>query len=139
MIAFLFAAAMVQATPIDGTGLGAIGRQSLPATGCAAYLWSVADRQLVAMAVAAPAMVRLSIDGKTVDFSRTSQQGTTSLGFGTTTGYGAGDVSVRLDMTIVPRENLVAGAQVPAGSLQIDRKGRDTVVVPVAGLVGCAS
>jgi hypothetical protein len=31
------------------------------------------------------------------------------------------------------------GAAVPEATLRIDRTGQDSVVVPVAGLVGCAA
>ena len=48
--------------------LGPIGQQALPAKGCAAYLWSTADRQLVAMASVDRATLRVSVGGKTVDW-----------------------------------------------------------------------
>ncbi|MDQ2893320.1 MAG: hypothetical protein M3R64_09580 [Pseudomonadota bacterium] len=148
MIAILLAAALAQMMPQPATNpssslasppLGAIGRQSLPASGCAAFLWSTADRALVAMAVADPATLRLSIDGKTTDLARSGQQGAEALGFGATTSYAADGIAARLEMTIVSRENLSAGAQVPNASLQLDRAGRDTLIVPVAGLIGCAA
>lgn len=139
MIAILFAAALAQTPGATGITLGAIGRQSLPAHGCAAYLWSAADRRFVAMATADPATLRLSIDGKMVDLARSAQQGSVSLGLASSTSYVADDMSARLEMTIVPRENLTAGAQIPEGSLEISRAGQDGLIVPVAGLVGCTS
>ncbi|TPG12805.1 hypothetical protein [Sphingomonas oligophenolica] len=143
MIVILLAAMLAQTTPPVVANipplLGAIGTQSLPKTGCAAFLWSTTDRALVAMAVADPAMLRLSIDGKTVDLARSAQQGAAGLGFGATTSYAADGITARLEMTIVPRENLALGAQVPEASLQVDRAGRDTIIAPVAGLVGCTT
>ena len=131
----LFVAAQAGTIPT----LGPIGEQSLPARGCAAYLWNAADRQLIAMAVAEPATIRLAIDSKTRDFARASEDGLGTLGFPATTRYAGGDVVATLAMSVVARENLTAGAQVPSGTLTIDQAGHDSVVLPIAGLVGCAS
>ena len=91
------------------------------------------------MAGADAGTLRLSVDGRTVDLTRTGQAGTLLLGFGTTMSYAGDDIASRLDMTIVPRENLVAGAQVSEGALEVTRTGADTIIVPVAGLVGCTA
>jgi hypothetical protein len=113
MISLALMLALQAATPApaanSGPGpLGAIGQQKLPAKGCAAYLWSMdAGRQLVAMATADPAQIRLAIDGKT------------------------------LDMAVAVRADISAGATVTSATLRIDRPGRDTVVMPVGGLIGC--
>ncbi|MCU6453533.1 hypothetical protein LPN01_05535 [Sphingomonas sp. A2-49] len=142
MIALLFAA-LVQAAqaapppPAAAVTLGPIGEQRLPAKGCAAYLWSVADRQLVAMATADPATIRVSLGGRTLDLTRSAGEGAGKLGFADQAEYRGGDVTARLTMEIVQQEALTAGAKVPAGSLQIDRPGQDGIVVPVAGLIGC--
>ena len=131
MIAFLLLQAAI-ASPV-----GAIGQQSLPAKGCAAYLWNASDRQLVAMATADPAQLRLSLDGKVQDFARVSQSGQGPTGLGSAAEYRGGDVVARLDMTVEAKESLTQGAQVPDGLLRIDRAGHDSVVLPVAGLIGC--
>lgn len=131
---FLAVAAQAAAAP---PVLGPIGRQELPAKGCAAYLWSATDRQLVAMATADPATLRLSLDGKTIDLARVAVEGQGRLGFPASADYRAGAVTAHLTLEVVQQEGLTAGARVPSGSLQIDRPGEDGVVVPVAGLVGC--
>lgn len=146
MIALLLAVA-AQAVPITPVPaqpaaatpvLGAIGQQKLPAKGCAAYLWSAADRQLVAMATADPAMIRISVGGRTIDLARSSAgDGPGKLGFADQAEYRGTDVTARLTMDIVQQEGLSAGAKVPTGSLQVDRVGQDGIVVPVAGLIGC--
>ena len=138
MIALLVALALPQAAAATTT-LGTIGRQTLPARGCAAFLWNATDRALIAMAQADPALLRVSIDGRAIDLARVDQQGAVTLGFGATTRYAGGDVAATREMDVMPRENLTAGAQVPQGTLQVDSADRDTVVLPVAGLVGCAS
>ncbi|MGA1800121.1 hypothetical protein VH567_15220 [Sphingomonas sp. 4RDLI-65] len=117
--------------------LGAIGKQALPARGCAAYLWNVdGNRQLVAMASADPAQIRLTIDGKSTDYALATQSPAVGFGFGGVSVYRGGDVTATLDMTVATRADISAGATVSA-TVRIDRPGRDTVVVPVGGLIGC--
>lgn len=124
---------------IDGLPLGAIPKQELPAKGCAAYLWTVSGTHaLIAMAAADPALLRLSIDGKVTDLYRAGQAGAGGFGFAATSDYGGGSTSATLSMTVETRATLTNGAAVPQGTLRIDRAGEDTVVVPVAGLIGCA-
>jgi hypothetical protein len=129
--------AMILALLLQAAALDPLPRQALPAKGCAAYLWSVADRRFVA--VADPARLRVSIGGKVIDIAKASESGAGDYGFAGTTGYAGGDVTVTLDMTVARRANLAAGASVPGGTLTIARSGQDSVVVPVAGLIGCAS
>lgn len=122
----------------DAPALGAIGRQALPETGCAAYLWDNApERRLVAMATAEPARLRLRIDGQTIDLARAGQQGAAGYGFAGVTDYAGGDLRVALDMSVQARADLSGGAVVPAATLRVERPGRDVLVAPVAGLIGC--
>lgn len=142
-LAPLLLAAAPQATaplaPIDGLPVDAIPQQALPAKGCAAYLWTMSGtRALVAMAAAEPARLRVAIDGKLTDLDRSGQVGAGGFGFATDTAYGAGPLVARLSMKIETRETLSGGAMVPEGLLQIERSGQDTVVLPVAGIIGCA-
>jgi hypothetical protein len=138
MIAFLLAQAAVTSVP-DGVPLGDLPRQALPARGCAAYLWTAGDtHRFVALAGADPASLRLSIDGAVADLPRIGQEGGTTFGLAATTRYGLRDISVTLDLTIESRPGLSGGAAVPSGTLRLERPGRDGVVVPVGGLVGCA-
>ncbi|HEU0043686.1 hypothetical protein [Sphingomonas sp.] len=118
--------------------VGALPQQSLPATGCAAYLWTVAEpRHLVAMASAEPASLRVHIDGKPVDLQRTAAEGIAGRGLAATSSYGGGDATVSLELTAVERPDLKDGAVVPDAMLTVARTGKDTVVMPVAGLIGC--
>ena len=127
------------AASIDGLPIGAIPTQALPATGCAAFLWTASgSRALVAMATAEPAQLRVSIGGKLTDLPRTEQHDAGGFGFAGVTHYQAGDVTAILTMSIVTRGDLKDGASVPEATMRIDRVGQDSVVVPVAGLVGCA-
>lgn len=142
MIAALVLPLILQVTAapgIAGLPLGPIGKQALPAKGCAAYLWSAGtENALVAMAVAEPAQLRLAIDGKIADYARTAQSGGGGgYGFSAIGEYRGGDVTATLDMAVVPRAGLSNGAAVPEGTLRVDRPGKDSIVLPVAGLIGC--
>ena len=143
ILLFLLQAAASGATlspgDIDGTPLSAIPRQQLPATGCAAFLWSVGTRHdLVAMARADAGTLRLSIDGRLVDLARADQAGAATFGFASTTQYRAAGVDVTLAMTVTTDPNLTQGGTVPGATLTLVRPDRDSVVLPVAGLIGCA-
>jgi hypothetical protein len=132
----LTALLLAQAAP----ELGPIGKQALPAKGCAAFLWSNGPkRELVAMATADPAQLRLKLDGKTFDVARAAQQGAAGFGFAGSTEYRGADVTAFLDLAVETKQDLTGGGVVPAATLRIDRPGRDTVIAPVAGIVGCAS
>jgi hypothetical protein len=142
MIAMLLPALLLgQTAPqasIDGLPLGAIPRQTLPEHGCAAFLWSVGTtRALVAMASAEPASLRLSIDGAIVDLPRDTQQGAAGFGFAETTAYRAGATSATLVMSVKTRGDLKEGAAVSDATLRLDREGKDSIVLPVAGMIGC--
>lgn len=130
---------MLLALLLQSVTPGVLPKQDLPVKGCAAYLWSVVDRNLIAMASADPAGLRVAIDGKVVDVARASESGAGDYGFAGVTHYAASDLTATLDMTIQRKADLTAGAAVPTGTLTIARAGQDSVVVPVAGLIGCAS
>lgn len=141
MIAFLLAAlADTPAASVDGLPVGALAKQALPARGCAAYLFSTgATRTLIGMASADPASFRMVLDGATADYARVSQDGAGQFGFGRTMQYRLGDVTATLDMAITTRGDITQGGVVSDATLRIDRTGRDSLVLPVAGLIGCAT
>lgn len=135
MIALLLLqAANAAAPPMPGV----LPRQALPTRGCAAYLWSVADRRLVAMAEADGGTLRLAIDGKPVDLARSGQAGVGSFGFAESAAYRRDDISATLTLQIATREDLAEGATVPVASLSVAKGAGDALVLPVAGLIGCA-
>lgn len=144
ILSLLLAGAASAQTPppasIDGLPIGAIPAQTMPATGCAAFLWTATgSRTLVAMAGADSAQLRVSIGGTLTDLPRTEQHDAGGFGFAGVTQYQAGDVTAVLAMSIETRGDLKDGASVPEATLRIDRTGQDSIVVPLAGLVGCAT
>lgn len=125
---------------IDGYPIGGIGRQSLPAKGCAAYLFSTgATRTLVAMAGAEAGTLRIALDGKERDYARASSGAAADLGFAEQTRYVAGDTALTLTMTVSRRPDLAQGALVSDATLLVERAGKDGVIMPLAGMIGCAS
>jgi hypothetical protein len=145
IVAFLLALAQATAAPapppdsIDGLPLSTLPRQELPARGCAAYLFSTGQtRGLAAVVTADPASLRIALDGAVRDLARTAAAGNAAFGFNGETVYRGGEVSATVTLTIEQRPNLNNGAAVPSAALRLDRVGQDTLVVPLAGLVGCA-
>lgn len=143
MILPLAALSVQVAVPMPVLVLGAIGRQELPAHGCAAFLWvaggapTVAKTGPAAMAIAEPALLRLSLDGTTVDLPRVSQHGQGGFGLAATTDYRTATLAATLELTIATRADLRDGAAVPQATLRLRRNGEDELVVPLAGLIGC--
>lgn len=138
MIAALLLAGLVQASSIDGLPLGALPRQDLPKAGCAAYLFTTGETRAFA-AMVAPDRLRLSLDGRMVDVARTGQSGAVRHGLPSDSDYRAEGLAARLSMTIADRPDLAGGAQVSEALLTLDRQGKDSIAVPLAGLVGCAA
>jgi hypothetical protein len=138
MIALLLFQAAA-AAGIDGTPLGTLPPQTLPVRGCAAYLWSAGTQnRLVAFAASDPAGLRLVIDGKLTDLAREGGDGPVSFGLAATTHYRAGDATAILTASVQTRADLAGGAAISA-TLRLDRPGRDGIVMPVGGLIACAS
>ncbi|MDB5696892.1 MAG: hypothetical protein JWN21_2435 [Sphingomonas bacterium] len=118
--------------------LGAIGKQALPSAGCAAYLWNTGEpRQLVAMATAEPGLLRVALDGKMLDLARTMAEGAAGRGLAAVSRYAAGDVTASLELSTVERPDLRDGALAPEAMLTVERVGKDAIVMPVAGMIGC--
>lgn len=134
----MLALVLALAASVDGLPLGELAPQALPASGCAAYLFTTgAKRHFVGMAT--PGSLRITLDGTVVDLARAAQTGTAGYGLAAETDYRAGDASATLSLTVAERADLRDGAVVPAATLRIDRPGQDGVVVPLVGLIGCTS
>ena len=133
MLAFVLALA----TSVNGLPLGELAPQALPASGCAAYLFTTGEKRHF-VAVASAGSIRVALDGKPVDLPRAAQVGAAGYGLAADTEYRAGDLLAALALTVSERSDLRDGAAVPAATLRIDRPGQDGVVVPLVGMIGCA-
>jgi hypothetical protein len=125
---------------VDGLPIGAIPKQELPQTGCAAFFWTATQtRTLIAMASSDPARIRIAPDGKLVDLVRVRQSGPGDFGFLAQTAYAGGALSVTIEMAIARRGDLTQGGVVEGGTITIAREGGDSLIVPVVGIIGCAA
>lgn len=123
---------------IDGLPIGTIPRQELPTGSCAAFLWSqTPSHGLIAMVSASPAGVRFAPGGAVTDLVRVGQSGEAQFGLAATTEYAGGDFRVVIDLEIVKRGDLTDGAAVPTATVRVDQAGKDSVIVPAAGIIGC--
>lgn len=123
---------------VDGLPIGAIPKQELPAGSCAAFLWTTSSSHaLIAMLTADPARIRFAPGGAVTDLVRVRQQGEGDFGFLASTDYAGGDFRVRVEMEITKRGDLTDGGVVSAATVEIDRDGQDSVIVPAVGLIGC--
>lgn len=133
----LLVAASVPAS-IDGLPIGALPPQALPASGCAAYLFTTgATRAFAAMVSTAPGALTLAPNGAPTALAQTAASGSTGRGFPANATFASGGVSATLALTVIDRADITDGAAVPDATLTLDRAGQDSVVVPLAGLVAC--
>ena len=130
-------ALLLQAAAAGPPVLAWLGKQELPARGCAVFLWSPVDQRLIAMARGEAATLRIAVEGRPADLPRFEQHGDGCYGLAATTVYRAGSLVATLDLTFATRSDLTDGALVPQATLRLDRPGQDTLVMPLSGLVGC--
>lgn len=124
---------------VDGLPIAALPPQALPAKGCAAFLWTRTPSMApVAMATTDPAMLRLSIDGKTRDLPISAQNGIGGLGFSQVTEYKDAGVTATLQGTVKTDAGAPKSGSISDASLRIDRAGRNSFTIPVGGAITCA-
>jgi hypothetical protein len=119
--------------------ISALPPQRLPAKGCAAFLWTrTPSMALVAMATTDPASLRLTIDGKAADLPISAQNGIGGLGYSQITEYKGGGATATLQVTVKTDASAPNSGSIADATLRIDRAGQVSVVIPVAGAIGCA-
>ena len=124
---------------VDGLPIAALPPQTLPAKGCAAFLWTRTPSMApVAMATTDPAMLRLSIDGKVSDLPISAQNGIGGLGFSQVTEYKNADVTATLQGTVRTDAGAPKSGSISDALLRIDRADHDSFTIPVAGAITCA-
>lgn len=111
--------------------------QTLAPQSCAMFLWDRASRRRIIMATAAPPVVRVIIGGKPVVLAATQPgTGAAVMGFPQRSSFGDATLQITLDLAIIASDG--GGAVIRDGVIIVARAGGDTVVAPVAGLVGCS-
>lgn len=124
---------------VDGLPISALPPQRLPAKGCAAFLWTrTPSMALVAMATTDPAALRLTVDGKVVDLPISAQNGIGGLGYSQVTEYRGAGTTATLQVVVKTDASTPKSGSISDATLRIDRTGRASVVIPVAGAIGCA-
>lgn len=120
----------------DALPLGALPRQELKAGECAIFLWKTGEgARLLLVAWPDPPRARVLLEGRQVDLPRLPpEKGDAGDAHAR---YGDGDITLALDLTIEARAGLTNGALIPSGSLAYGRRGGESIVVPVRGLLGC--
>ena len=127
------------ASSVDGLPITALPAQRLPAKGCAAFLWTrTPSMALVAMAASDPASLRLTIDGKVTDLPISAQNGIGGLGFSQVTEYKGDGATATLQVAVKTDASAPTSGSIADATLRIDRAGQASVVIPVAGAIGCA-
>jgi len=93
---------------------------------------------LVAMATTDPASLRVTIGGKVTDLPISAQNGIGGLGFSQITEYRGKGATATLQIVVKTDASTPKSGSVSDATLRIDRAGRPSVVVPIAGAIGCA-
>jgi hypothetical protein len=124
---------------VDGLPISALPPQRLPAKGCAAFLWTrTPSMALVAMAATDPASLRVTIGGKVTDLPISAQNGMGGLGYSQITEYRGKGATATLQIVVKTDASTPKSGSISDATLRIDRSGRASVVIPVAGAIGCA-
>jgi hypothetical protein len=124
---------------VDGLPISALPPQQLPAKGCAAFLWTrTPSMALVAMATTDPASLRLTIDGKVADLPISAQNGIGGLGYSQVIEYRGKGTTATLQIVVKTDASTPKSGSISDATLRLDRAGRSSVVIPVAGAIGCA-
>jgi hypothetical protein len=124
---------------VDGLPISALPPQRLPAKGCAAFLWTrTPSMALVAMATTDPASLRLTIDGTVADLPISAQNGIGGLGYSQITEYRGKGTTATLQIVVKTDASTPKSGSISDATLRIDRAGKPSVVIPVAGAIGCA-
>jgi hypothetical protein len=130
-------AAPAPAPPASPLPFDELPPQTLAPQSCAMFLWDRASRRRIVMATAVPPALRVTIAGKPLVLAPAQPAtGATVMGFAPHASFGDAALLVTLDLAIIASEG--GGAVIRDGIVTVARAGGDTVVAPVAGLIGCS-
>lgn len=115
--------------------------QPLEAGRCGLYVWAQSAQQPLFIAVAYnnPAQVHVRIDGRDRVLPRTGFDGNPNSGHFEVQTFEDRTISLTLDVTFDLERPLRDGASIRSGVMRVrDREGWETIV-PIGGLLACAS
>lgn len=131
----LLIAAVAGAAPASIVPLAELPPQQLARGSCALFLWDRASGRRIAMLGNAPALLRVVIDGRSIDLPQDRAEGAAVMGFAANASYRS--AARRFDTRLVIEPATVGGAVVRDGSLTITADDGSAIVTPVAGIAGC--
>jgi hypothetical protein len=112
--------------------------QTLAPGQCALFLWERApSARRLAMLSAAPPYARVMTAAGVRDLAQTGGAGEPRFGLTPEASYADATLALRVNLRFEEAQGLVGGALARDGALSIETPGGDTVVVPVAGILGC--
>jgi hypothetical protein len=100
------------------------------------FLWDRASQQRVLMAVAQPPMIRIN-SGGVRDLARRDGSGTPVMGFAPRASFADAQLTIALNLEIIPNPAAVGGAVIREGAMSVTGPDGVAVITPVAGLIGC--
>ena len=132
------AALLLLAAVDDPSPLGTLPRQALDRGSCAAFLWEVTEPpRLVLMLRAGSGAARAMFSGAVRDLAQAAASGEAVRGIAPKARYGTDGSALDVDLVIEERSGLADGAVIPSGTVNMQRPGGDTVVMPVSGMIAC--
>lgn len=112
--------------------------QTLAPGQCALFLWERApSARRLAMLSAAPPFARVMTATGLRDLAQTGGAGEPRFGLTPEASYADGALSLSVDLRFEEAQGLVGGALARDGALSVATAGGETVVIPVAGILGC--
>jgi hypothetical protein len=128
-----------QAAPPGPIGpLAELPPQTLAPGQCALFLWERApSARRLAMLSAAPPFARVMTATGQRDLSQIAAAGEPRFGLTPEASYGDGALTLSVDLRFEEAQGLVGGALARDGALSVAIAGGETLVIPVAGILGC--
>lgn len=120
------------------TRLGALQPQRLGSGECGMFLWSRSeDRPLVFFSNSTHGDARVMVDGRQQEIPRISSAGDAIAGQQATQSYVWRDLRFNVAVAFERRRELVRGAVIQRGTLELQHRDGWQYVMPVGGLVAC--
>jgi hypothetical protein len=112
--------------------------QTLGPGQCALFLWERApSARRLAMLSAAPPFARVMTADGPRDLAQTEGAGEPRFGLTPEAAYADATLRLRVDLRFEDAQGLVGGALARDGALAVEGPDGETVVIPVAGILGC--